>query len=234
MFAKAVIGSAKFLRMPASARLLYYDLGIDADDDGIVEAFSTIRRTGSNENDLFILSERGFVRVLNEDLVTVINDWKTNNKIRSDRYHESIHKSLLSTPTDYQMTTNGIPDDNQRYTEVSIGKSTLGEATLGESIQAAEPPTRTTKKKYRSFGVYEWVKLTQEQYDDLVIDLGQSELDRCIQYVDESAQATGNKNKWKDWNCVIRKCSREKWGFRNTGSKPDSLGMLREIYNEVS
>ena len=38
MFAKAVINSARFLRMPATARLLYYDLGMAADDDGVVES----------------------------------------------------------------------------------------------------------------------------------------------------------------------------------------------------
>ena len=37
MFAKSIIGSARFLRMPVSARLLYYDLGMQADDDGVVE-----------------------------------------------------------------------------------------------------------------------------------------------------------------------------------------------------
>ena len=35
MFSKSVIGSARFLRMPASSRLLYYDLGMQADDDGM-------------------------------------------------------------------------------------------------------------------------------------------------------------------------------------------------------
>lgn len=39
MFAKSVINSARFLTMPPSSRLLYYDLGMAADDDGVVEAF---------------------------------------------------------------------------------------------------------------------------------------------------------------------------------------------------
>lgn len=39
MFAKSVINSARFLTMTPSSRLLYYDLGMAADDDGVVEAF---------------------------------------------------------------------------------------------------------------------------------------------------------------------------------------------------
>ena len=86
MFAKAIIGSARFLRMPATSRLLYYDLGMDADDDGCVEAFSVMRKTGANDDDLRVLVSKGFVRILNEDLVSHILDWKVNNQIRKDRY----------------------------------------------------------------------------------------------------------------------------------------------------
>ena len=52
MFAKSITGSARFLRMPVSSRLLYYDLGMAADDDGIVEAFSILRLSGATEDDL--------------------------------------------------------------------------------------------------------------------------------------------------------------------------------------
>ena len=38
MFAKSVIGSARFLKMPPTSRLLYYDLGMQADDDEIGRA----------------------------------------------------------------------------------------------------------------------------------------------------------------------------------------------------
>ena len=49
--------------------------------------------------------------------------------------------------------------------------------------------------------------------------LGQEELDRCIRYVDESAQKTRNKNKWSDWNLVIRNCHRDGWGRQQPGKK---------------
>lgn len=66
----------------------------------------------------------------------------------------------------------------------------------------------------RKFGEYGWVRLSTEEYNRLRSDLGEAELKRCIAYVDESAQSNGNKNKWKDWNLVIRKCSRGKWGAK--------------------
>ena len=95
MFSKKVIGSARFLRMPPSSRLLYYDLGMYADDDGIVEAFTVMRMTGAVEDDLRVLVATGFVRVLNHDLVSAIVDGKKNNLIKHDRYTPSIYKDLL-------------------------------------------------------------------------------------------------------------------------------------------
>lgn len=62
-------------------------------------------------------------------------------------------------------------------------------------------------------GQYEWVKLSDDEYAHLLANLGEKELARCIAYVDEAAQSTGNKNKWKDWNLVIRKCHRDGWGL---------------------
>lgn len=89
------------------------------------------------------------------------------------------------------------------------------------------------KETKHKFGQYGWVLLSTAQHDKLVADLGEAELNRCITYIDESAQSNGNKNKWKDWNLVIRKCSREGWGKNrypkggerigtNTGFKPST------------
>ena len=95
MFSKRIVRSAKFLKMPVSSRELYWQLGIEADDDGIVESFNVMRMTGASEDDLRVLVSKGFVQVLNEDLVAYITDWNENNKLRADRKVDSIYKDLL-------------------------------------------------------------------------------------------------------------------------------------------
>ncbi len=139
MFARSVIGSARFLRMPATSRLLYYDLGMEADDDGIVEAFGVIRKTGATEDDLQILVAKGFARVLNDDLVTFITDWKRNNQIRSDRYHPSLYRELILQISD------GLPSDNQATTsgKPRLGKDSIGKDSIGESgVASPQTPAR--------------------------------------------------------------------------------------------
>ena len=137
MFAKAVVNSARFLRMPQTSRLLYYDLGMAADDDGIVEAFTVIRTTGAAEDDLRVLVSKGFVNVLNEDLVSHITDWKQNNLIRPDRYHPSVYAELLVKITDGDNRfTGGLPMVDERETQVRLGKVSVDK----ESIVADKPP----------------------------------------------------------------------------------------------
>lgn len=95
MFSQKIVDSAKFQKMPLSTQALYFHLGMKADDDGVVEGYMVMRMTGTTEDDLRILVGKGFVTILNEDLVTYINDWIEHNKIRSDRKIGSIYKELL-------------------------------------------------------------------------------------------------------------------------------------------
>lgn len=94
MFSRAITGSARFLKLSAQARALYFDLGMEADDDGFVEAFVRLRVTGAEEAHLRELETAGFLKVLNEDLVVHLRDWTVNNLIRRDRYTPSVYRAL--------------------------------------------------------------------------------------------------------------------------------------------
>lgn len=216
MFAKSIIGSARFLRMPSTSRLLYYDLGMQADDDGVVEAFSVMRTTGATDDDLKVLASKGFVSVLNEDLVAHITDWSRNNLIKKDRYRQSIYRDLLVKIGDGDnMEPEWNPLGTQREPQVRLGKDSIGKEST-EGTPAVATPAHTPKPTKTKHGQYGWVQLTDEEHSRLLNDLGESEFKRCVAYIDESAQATGNKNKWRDWNLVLRKCSREGWGAHST------------------
>ena len=95
MFSKRIINSGRFLKMPISSQALYFHLGMEADDDGIVEAFGVLKNSGLGEDDLRVLVAKELVKVLNEDLVSFITDWREHNLIRADRKIDSIYKDLL-------------------------------------------------------------------------------------------------------------------------------------------
>ena len=157
MFSKNVINSARFLRMPQSSRLLYYDLGMSADDDGVAEAFTVMRTTGASEEDLNVLGSKGFVTVLNDDLVTFINDWKKNNCIRQDRYTPGLYSKLLPKvsqelrqTSDNQMTTICQPTDNQ-MSEKYNKDNKVNEVNEDKVINEAGKPPKHTHEKEISF-----------------------------------------------------------------------------------
>src|SRR5574344_2957206 len=98
MFAKSVIESDKFIDLSKTARLLYYDLGMEADDDGFL---NSVKRTmlidGTTEEDLKELIDTGFI-IKFPSGVYVIGDWNISNKIQKDRYKETMYtyeKSML-------------------------------------------------------------------------------------------------------------------------------------------
>ena len=129
MFAKTIIDSDAFLDMPMSARLLYYDLAMRADDDGFINSPKKIMRfVGASIDDLNILAIRKFIIPFDNGVV-VIKHWRIHNYIRKDRYSETTYsdeKSLLEVDENraYRLISDEknsekIPTVNQRSTTVN-------------------------------------------------------------------------------------------------------------------
>lgn len=223
MFAKAVIGSGKFLRMPATARLLYYDLGMEADDDGVVEAFRVMRTTGANEDDLKILAAKGLVRVLNDELVTLISDWKINNYIQKDRYHRSVYADMLGDMDTtciqpvYNMDASDIPSASKADTEVREGKDRdrdrSGQSMDREGDTDAAPAQKKPKKK-------EFVPPTVEEVREYCGAQGLTiDAERFVDYYEANGWKVGNQA-MKDWRATVRNWARRDRERGYDSSKP--------------
>lgn len=105
MFSKDVVCSDRFLDMPASAQALYFQYGLEADDDGFVSAPKKILRlTNASDDDLKILVAKGFLIPFDSGVV-VIRDWKINNYLRRDRY----------TPTRFKEEFEQLDTIDDRY-----------------------------------------------------------------------------------------------------------------------
>ena len=139
MFAKSIVQGSRFLKMPVSSRELYFQMGMAADDDGVVEAWNVMRLTNAREDDLRVLVAKGYVQILDdEDLIAYLTDWEANNSIRKDRYHAGIYRDLkvqivTNQPSVNQLTTICQPTDNQMTTEDRLGKDRIGKDRLEEN-----------------------------------------------------------------------------------------------------
>src|SRR3990167_3968350 len=89
MFSKDIVGSDAFLDMPATSQLLYFHLGMEADDDGFVSSPSRISRTiGANDDDIKVLLGKRFIIAFPSGII-VIKHWKINNSIQVDMSEKS-------------------------------------------------------------------------------------------------------------------------------------------------
>lgn len=138
MFAKTIIDSDAFLEMPMSARLLYYDLGMRADDDGFVNSPKKIMKIcDASNDDMNILILRKFIIPFDKGIV-VIKHWKIHNYIRNDRYKPTVYteeKAMLDLkPNDGYVlkNNNGIPNGYQMDTQDRIGQDSISQYSIDE------------------------------------------------------------------------------------------------------
>ena len=86
MFAKSITDSDDFLDLPLDVQLLYFHLGMQADDEGFLNSTRKIvRMLGVEPDALQILCDMGFLIPFPSGVVA-IRHWHVNNKIRKDRY----------------------------------------------------------------------------------------------------------------------------------------------------
>lgn len=245
MFSLQVVDTDKFMDMPTSSQALYFHLGMHGDDDGFVSSPRKIARAaGCNDDDMRLLAAKGFIIPFDSGVV-VITDWRINNTLQNDRYKETIYqdeKALLQSEKSgkYLLGSNMVPecihDGTNLEPQHNLTKHNLTKPNKAEGLGADKPPAPTRKPK-KSFGEFGWIKLTDDEYNRLLNDFGEAEVKRCIAYVDESAQSTGNKNKWKDWNLVVRKCHNQGWGLnqrqqQKNGSGEHAVDRLARMYKE--
>ena len=125
MFSKEIVKSDTFLDMPAEAQVLYFHLGMEADDEGFLNRPKSVMRSCScSEDSLKLLIAKKFILAF-ESGVVVITHWRINNTLRKDRLNATkctAERALvdLDESGKYQMTTTCQPNGNQMTTTCQI------------------------------------------------------------------------------------------------------------------
>lgn len=197
MFSKEITTSDNFVDMPQSSRLLYYDLGMEADDEGFIgNARMLSRAYGANVDDLKLLQAKGFI-IIFESGVTVVKDWNINNKIRKDRVKPTIYqdeKNLLTLDNtgvyqlDNQMSTKRQPIDNQMSAQYRIGKDRIGKDRIEQQLEAGAGKNPVFEKLKETFGEMSVNGTMVQEVEDLLKEHGEKLL---IHALDETILNAG-------------------------------------------
>jgi hypothetical protein len=158
MFNLDIVDTDVFLDMPQSSQMLYFHLGMRADDDGFVSPKKVMRLAGANHDDLQVLIAKRYVLQFDSGVV-VIKHWPLNNYIQKDRYKPTTYvkekeslmfnefgayseiermKTLveeITTPNDEVSTTNERSNKPSRTQSVSKKdtQSRLGKVSIGKT-----------------------------------------------------------------------------------------------------
>ena len=200
MFAKTIIDSDAFLEMSETARLLYYDLCMRADDDGFINSPKKIQRMiGATDRDLENLIAKKFI-IMFESGVVVIKHWKIHNYIQKDRYKPTVYKDEMAQlevkeNNAYSLYTDCIQNVYKLDTQVRLGKDRLGK----DNNNIPPPPPKLEKEHINGA---EFVTMTNDEYEKLIATYGKEFTDKCVEVLDNYKGSSGKKYK-SDYRAVL-------------------------------
>lgn len=208
MFAKTIIDSDAFLDMPVTARLLYYDLSMRADDDGFVNSPKKIMRmVGASQDDLMILAARKFIIPFDSGVV-VIKHWRIHNYIRKDTYRETPYteeKSMLEQDKSGAYFLSVDEPWTSRGRAVDTGKDIDRLGKDKDSLEDIDSAPRSEPHKTKKFS-----PPSVEDVEAYCRERGNNvNAEQFVDYYTANGWKVG-KNPMKDWKAAVRTWERNK------------------------
>ena len=222
MFDKRITDSDRFTDLPNSSKALYFMAGMSADDRGFFQPRRLQKMCGFTDDDFKILIAKQYF-ISFESGVMVITDWNKNNYLDKNRITETEYvdelKLLSLINEKYELNNQCLTDVKRSFNQNSIEENSIEE----NSIEENSIEENSTKKRVRhKHGVYGRVRLTDNEYEKLIKDFTKEVVDRKIEQLDVYIEINNNKNKYSNFNLVLRKAINEHWfeGEKPKESKP--------------
>ena len=96
MFSKSVTETDAFYDMPATARALYLHLGMNADDDGVVDSPKRIMRaSAASDDDIRVLISKGYIIPFDSGVI-VVRHWLRANQIQPSKKVPTVYRNELA------------------------------------------------------------------------------------------------------------------------------------------
>lgn len=177
MFDKALIDTDRFMDLPIGTKALYFLLGMEADDEGFVSYKKVMRIHGGSEDDIKVLTAKGFTIQFPSGVV-VITDWNKNNWLDSRRIKS----------TEYQKEKAQLQLLEDKTYSLSGGLAT---ASLEEN--RVEENSIVEKKKKLSYGEFNNVSLSDDEFKKLLESIGEKNTEILIEELSAYMASKGKR-----------------------------------------
>lgn len=222
MFSLEVVDTDLFLDMPASSQALYFHLSMRSDDDGFCASPRKIAMlVNCSTDDLKLLIAKRFV-IPFESGVCVIRDWRVNNYIQRDRYHETRYQSekqrlFLTDSGSYELVDTGcIQDVSNLDTQVRLE---LGKSKERGNNGADKPP----RMRFITPSVDDVRAYCLERKNEV-------DPQRFVDYYEANGWVQGKGKPIKDWKATVRTWERN----GRSSQRPGEQAVQRGNYSTTS
>ena len=147
MFSKAVLRSDDFLNISLSAQLLYIQLSLEADDDGILDNITAIKRiVGATDENYQELVDNNLIIDFGNSIIALTH-WNVNNLIQKDRYKATIYQKEKSEL---------ILNENKVYTRCirNVSKSDTKNKNCIQSVSNLDTQDKLSKVNLSKDNIY--------------------------------------------------------------------------------
>ena len=140
-------------------------------------------------------------------------------KLKYDQAVENGRKG--GRPRKNQEKPKESPSNRKKGRTTTKTTSTTTSTSTTETTSSHAPGGEALSLDQKAYGEFGWVQLEDEAYQKLASTMGVEELQRCIAYIDRSAQSTGNRNEWQDWALILQRCYEGRW--HDAAHRPDPI-----------
>ena len=162
----------------------------------------------------------------NVELNTSLNEYKQRKAFKSLQDKNIIDVKVKGIPAKRYIKINEEQVlkilNNKFFNNLSTSSLKIKELEL-KKLKGNNNNINSNKNinnKYNICGVYKRIKLTEKEYKKLVDDFGEDFIKKQIELLDEYVESNNNKNKYSNFNLVLRKSIREHWFQKNNEILP--------------
>ena len=193
-----------------------------------------------------------------------INNYLRNDRYKPTRFKEEASKLITDKNSVYQLYTSGIPSidknsidknsidiqkqlenksDVQMYDRCTTDVANIKDRVITKDKDITRninntPNTLTSiipkNEIKKNYGKYQRVKLSDNEVKKLIEDFGKEIVKEKINQIDEYVEINNNKNKYKNFNLVIRKAIKENWFNKKSSSKEYKSEFMKGIEKYAS
>lgn len=152
MFSKDIVGSDAFMDMPIGSQLLYFHLGMEADDDGFIgNPKRLMRGIGCKDDDLKVLLSKRFVLVFESGVLVIKhhrinNNWDKHNCKRTAYLDEFSQLNIKENRSYTLDKLQGLPAQTEVRLKTDLNQSL--EENKGEEKRIKENKIEENKKYF--------------------------------------------------------------------------------------